>query len=194
MRQWVAIGLCGIAVPAVSASVPVRRVEAQASSAQLMEALLPPEGERAWDVCTADCPTGIGALRVTGPALSMVGATVQARGKVHTDVALIGAVNADVVCTVVPELREGGQVHALGRGCRIERLDAGISSWLRRGVTATLEPALGVLLEQQLQEAPPYDLLTTAREGWLGLYGPDPSLRAPATSSPSSNGLPIRNP
>lgn len=178
----VGIGLAALAQPASSAPAPNRRIEASASAAELIAALLPEGTDQAWTVCDGDCPPGVGRLDVSDPRLDLKGAAVQARGKVRTEVALVGRVEADVVCVVAPILLDAARVHVQSRGCRIERLGAGISPWLRAGVVAAVEPALAAVLDDQLRRAPPYDLLAGARDGLLAPYAADPALRPPVAA------------
>jgi hypothetical protein len=162
---------------AVAEAAPTRRIEASATGAELSAALLPADTPE-YLVCAGDCPPGLGRVGVLAPRLAVHGAVVEARGRVRTELAVVGAVEADVVCAVVPVLLDGARVHVRSRGCRIERL-GNVSTWLRAGVIAVIEPALAVLVEEQLRVSPAYDLLGGARDGLLAPYSADPALRAP---------------
>ena len=178
-RYAVALGLWAMSAPAAASP---RRIEASMDAGQLGELLLPAGTVHEWTICDGDCPSGVGSLRVVRPALALAAGAVETRGTVLADVAMLGAVEADVVCAVVPALRAGGLVSAEGRGCRIDRLAGGVPFLIRRAVIAKLEPALGVLLDDQLGAADAFDLLASARDGLLAWYTADAAVRAPAAS------------
>lgn len=178
-RRWLAVAVVAWGIPMPASA---RRVEVAATADRLTEAVLS-EDTSQWTVCPGEgCPTAIGALRVGAPAIGLVGTSIQVRGQVHVELAVVGIVDADVMCTVVPVLLDTARVTARGGECRIERITSRIPSFLQGGVIATLEPALGAILAAQLAAADPWDLLASAREGLLAGYAADPALQAPAAA------------
>jgi hypothetical protein len=170
MGGWMALGL------AVAADAATRRVEASATAAELSSAVL--EMDEALVVCSGDCPPGVGRVSVSAPGLGLAGTAIEVRARVGLDLAVVGHVDGDVACAVLPELREGGRVGALGRGCRLTALSGSWNPWVRAGVVATVETALSAILDEQLRTGD-YDLLSGARDGVLAPYGRDPALAAP---------------
>jgi hypothetical protein len=112
----VVVWALGLGVRADAATV--RRVEASATGAQLTAALLA-EDAAEYLVCAEDCPPGLGRVSVASPRLDVRGAAVEARGRARTEVAMVGAVEADVVCAFVPELVDAARVRVRSLGCRI---------------------------------------------------------------------------
>ena len=166
-------------------AAPVRSVEVSASGTELHAALIPADYNDEYVVCAdADCPPGLGRVGVVQPRISVRAGAVEGRGRVRTELAWLGPIEVDVMCAAVPVLVAGapGQAHVQSRGCRIERLIAGVPAMMKGAVVAALEPLLNLLVDEQLRVAPPYDLLGGARGGLLAPYSADRALQAPASA------------